>query len=309
VATRKKKATDARARKGRERRTPSPTADQNVQTEIAAQSESDFVDESRGTAPSASPSPAMSAIVERARAQAEARQCYEAEDNERGLAWLRKHHGSVGGPYDERFDVPLAAGGVLALLMRADLSTQEGADHFFRMHSTTDGSRPSLDHLRLAQAIGRALDASIMNGSNPANWELVRRAHDDLDATMPKRCAAVAVLRDLRAYRERDDKFRARFPNHRDHPGEGTEFRAWKALESLACLDARFVPAIHSRAACVCDLVRLARHPKLGAIGMAVKLSLDCGAFGDAQAPHEDARKAYRRVKRNYEKAMAEVPT
>jgi hypothetical protein len=237
------------------------------------------------------------------RAESEARKWYQAEDDARGLAWLRQHFGSTGGPFDPTFDVPLAAGGVIALLTRADLSTQAGADRFLHTHSTSDGSRPSLEQLRTAQAICRALNVSIMSGGNAANWELVRRAHGALDAAMAKRRDVVAILADLRAYQERYDPWRARHPNHQELPGMGIEVRTRRALESLARLDSRFASVDAS------DLAALVRDPRLAPLGISAKLSLACGAFGDARGPHEGEPKAFRRVKRNYEKAVKEVPT
>jgi hypothetical protein len=233
---------------------------------------------------------------------------YEREAEAKALAWCRKEWGSLGGPFDPTFDVMLAKGGPIARLMRADLSSQKGADHYFCDLHTADGSRPTLEQLRKAQAIGRALDVAIMSGSNPENWELVGRAHNELRATLARRSAAVAVLAELRAYRERDDQFRQRraergLAPHVDGPGEGLSFRATKAREDLVRLDQRFASVTPAA------LAALACEPKLGARGMAVRLSLSTGAFDDGKRENEADAAAIKRVKKNYEKGSREVPT
>jgi hypothetical protein len=247
----------------------------NAWREAAGHDQDESAAEQEPEAPAAT-APEVEALVARARAQVAARQQWEREDEAKALKWYRKNMGAPGGPTDPTFDVPLARGGVIAMLMRADLSSQAGADHFFRFFSTVDGTRPSLEQLRMAQEIGRFLNAAIMNGGNPENWELVRRARDELSSVEGKRCVAVAFLAELREYRERDDAFRAKFPNAPEHPGAGTEFRAFKTLETLVTLDQRFASVN------VCELVRVVREDQLGPVGIAVKLSLRCGAFDDA---------------------------
>jgi hypothetical protein len=155
----------------------------------------------------------------------------------------------------------------------------------------------------MAQAIARGLDTAITYGQNRANWELVRRAHDALFATMAKRAAVVAQLDELRRYRQRWNKYKGRHPNSVDTPGQGVDFRASKTKAILDALDGRF--GLLSAA----DLLRLLENSRLRGLGLATKLSLICGAFEDVRRPHESERVAFRRVKRNYEKAATEVPT
>jgi hypothetical protein len=50
-------------------------------------------------------------------------------------------------------------------------------------------------------------------------------------------------------------------------------------------------------------------EPRIDSFGVAARLSLRCGALGDARQPHEAQRKAFRRVARNYQKAFDDVRT
>jgi len=212
----------------------------------------------------------------------------------------------------DRFDVPLASGGELALLMYADLSNQEGADHFLeKFRRAAKGSKPpSLDQLRIAKALGRGIAAALLAGDDPGCWELVKRAHAAMFARMNKRRAVVAAIADLHGYLKRDAKMRQsrttrKRPAHVDGPGEGPNFRAAKTLDQLIGLDASF----KSDNVDIDILMKFVRSPKLAPLGIATKLSLLCGAFGDKTEPHEAKEKAYKRVKRHFEKACQELPT
>jgi hypothetical protein len=167
---------------------------------------------------------------------------------------------------------------------------------------------PSLEQLRIAQEIGRGLSAAIRNGDDLGSWELVKRAHDALFAKMNARRAVVAQIDDLRNYHERDARLREsraarNRPAHVDGPGEGLPHRASKTLESLVGLDRAF------RSVNLACLIKLVRNSRLAPLGIATKLSLQCGAFGDARQSHESDVNAQKRVKRLFERSRERLPT
>lgn len=202
------------------------------------------------------------------------------------------------------FDVPLAHAGVVALLMRADLASQQGADRFLATFTLPSNVRPpTLRQLRLAQAIGRGIDYAIRYGNGPQTWELLQRAYDAIQATMPKRAVVVSILRDVCAYDKRDVRFREQGarrgrPQHLDGPGEGLAFRAEKALQVLHGIDSRFA------AIDLTMLLGVVKTPKLEAIGAAAKLSILSGAFEDGPRENESEAAAFKRVKKLYEKSV-----
>jgi hypothetical protein len=164
----------------------------------------------------------------------------------------------------------LAKGGPMALLMRADLSSEAGAARFFTHYSTPrrdDGSHPgpSLEQLRLAQAIGRGLEQAIMSGDGANAWRLVRRAHDALFPKQDALLEVVNIFDELMSQRGRDEIFFERGGLAVDSPGQGLEWRASTLRERLIGLDPRFFEV------CVCRLVEVVKRLDLSAIGMAVQ--------------------------------------
>jgi hypothetical protein len=201
-------------------------------------------------------------------------------------------------PSEGELEMAQARAGVLALLAVADLSTQDGADRIFR--TVPVQSPPKLEQLRLAYDILRALEDAIVSGNKAADWKLIRRAHASLFSEMDARSSIVVVLKELR----KQCDLGGHDPQGHGHaPESGPEVHAAQALGAFAALDPRF------ETLSVSGLLELVRDPSQRALGIATKLSLRCGAFDDSPQPHEDERKAFRRVRRLYEKAAGEVPT
>lgn len=203
------------------------------------------------------------------------------------------------GPADPVFDVPLANGGPIALLMCADLSTTGGADRVMSRLRSSTGSRPSLEQLQMAQDIGRALNAAILYGHAPAIWKLVAKARELLFGIEGKRVAILNLVHELVGYWENEKVVAKKFPTRKDEPGQ-LESRCDKAIQQMAALDDQFA-SLRPR-----DLAAMIGND-LEAVGLATKLSIACGAFGDVLTEEEKGRKLTqqeRRIRGRYEAAL-----
>ncbi len=218
-------------------------------------------------------------------------------------------------PSDSVFDVPLAQGGALALLMRADLSTPAGADRYraqLRVAPFEDdtgrrnGIPPSIEQLRLAQEIGNALATAILHGDNPDNWELVRRAHGELlRGVLPRRAAVLSIIDDLITF-QRETKAAHDWARERCRPvNDESQHEVGRATEAI-----RRLAAVHPGFGVVepRDLLDMIRRGDRSAIGIAAQLSLRTGAFDDGRRESDTGDATHRRIRQLYEKARLTMP-
>jgi hypothetical protein len=181
-------------------------------------------------------------------------------------------------------------GAVVAKLAVANLAADDDALRFMSTFSLHDRAiaPPTLEQLRLAQTVMRALEVAVMTGNNVQNWELVKRAATALCAKDDKRRAVAAILKDC-------------LRSSRDATANGLEFHARVALAALEEIDVRFGSVDTA------SLVSLVRqiNPRLGHLGIAAKLCLQSGALDAEQGTNETAVDASRRVRQSFEKSAA----
>jgi hypothetical protein len=157
---------------------------------------------------------------------------------------------------------PIKPGDVLAELARADLDTKSGAARFlstFSLHPAATAP-PTLEQLRLAQAVVRALEVALESGDHARNWKLVQSAAERFDSTEDRRRSVMAILNHVLEQRQ---------------PNRDLEFHAGQAVGQLAQIDPRFSSFEPSH------LLELVRRERLGPVAIATKLSIQCGAFDD----------------------------
>ena len=202
-----------------------------------------------------------------------------------------------------KFNTTLSAGGPTALLLAVDLANEDDLFQFHGRVSWATGTRsPTLPQLRLAQQLGQALNDAILAGDSPPIWEQVRRARDAMFGVEDARRAALELVQDLYAFRRRHDAF---LKNRESRSGNRPRLndhllrdRIEITLRNLAALDSLFA-SLTSK-----ELHALLLTKNLRALGIMTKVSLLTGAQGAERQAHETADAAFKRVKRNYEKAV-----
>jgi hypothetical protein len=176
-------------------------------------------------------------------------------------------------------------------LANADLSTEEDADHLWsHIHQHQEGvERPSIEQLRMALRIVRAVGDAVANGGKDATaWRLVGSAHRALFEQQDVLRAVILTIKGLRSLW--DDGPLA-------HKRETLLTRARAELETLEPAYGRIADD---------DLTSLLSNPKLKAIGIAVELTAKCGAFGFAALPEG---KKERRTKHTRARLTADTLT
>jgi hypothetical protein len=210
--------------------------------------------------------------------------------------WAEPHD-----PLPTKYDVPLARGGPIALLMVADLDTPEDVRSLQAMFSSDRGQRATVEQLRLAQEVGRLLCIAMHQGRRSQLWKRMPAGLHQMRGREMARRAVVEVLTELLRFRRDTDRLLKLYPNHVDLPREGVDFRVGKAIEELAAIDPRLARVTPS------ELKELLNHPRLEAVGIAVELSLRHAVFGDKLTPMESRAKAAarkRRIRGLYDEAI-----
>jgi hypothetical protein len=90
------------------------------------------------------------------------------------------------------FDVPLARGGLIALLMAADLSTPKSANRMFDEYRVPPADRPTLEQLRKVKSFLVVLDTAILSG-DPRVWAVVQGTLSDFRKRAKGLAVAVAI--------------------------------------------------------------------------------------------------------------------
>jgi hypothetical protein len=218
--------------------------------------------------------------------------------------------GTPGNTFPTKYDVPRAHGGPIALLMVANLNVEGGVASFGRalqgMGPRRAEERCTVEQLKLAQEFGRALSMSVTQGRDSPLWKHMRDALVTLRGTQMERRAVVEILGELLLHKRGTDDLLEMRPDYVDPPGMSLNSCIDHTRATLATIDPAFGVVTGDE---LRTLIDGAGSPhNIGPIGIAVKLSMKCGAFGDAQKEHETLSVATKRVKRNYEKAGVRDP-
>jgi hypothetical protein len=202
-------------------------------------------------------------------------------------------------PAPTPYDVPLARGGPIAMLMVADLHEPAHIRMLQGMHSH-EGEPASVEQLKDAQRIARILSMAMFGGKQSALWNEIPKALASLLTVARKRRAVVGIADFLLNFRKRTDEFL--MTGGVDPIPDAWNEQVDKALDSLIVIDGAF--ASLSRPAMVSLFHGEGSAKNIKGIGLAVKLSTTCGALGDGKRRHETQDQATKRVRRNYEKAL-----
>jgi hypothetical protein len=197
------------------------------------------------------------------------------------------------------FDVPLARGGPVALLMVANLDTSEEVKLLRGMHSH-DGEPATIDQLRDAQKMGRLISLALFGGQKSDLWGVLPPALNDLLGVQKGRRAVIELANSLLNFRKRTEEFLQ--AGGTDPTPDAWDREIERTIAILREVDVAFAALGRE---VVVSLFQGTGSPKnIEGIGLAVKLSMACGAFGDAKPSHETTTTAVKRVRRNYEKAL-----
>ena len=228
------------------------------------------------------------------------RERYDREDEEQALAWCRTQWGHLGGPINPVFDVMLAKGGAAALLMRAEVETEVGRQQFLANFSWPQDVRPpTLEQLKIARALCASVAAAIMIGDDPFIWAQVSRALGEVGSKTNSRLAALEVVEDVLNYRKRCDEYISSYPAERAEVDEELDTRCRQALVHLGQIDPRFESATIER------FLELLRASNIGRVGIAVKLTMETGAFGSERRRNETEKEYLQRVRKDFDEATA----
>jgi hypothetical protein len=219
----------------------------------------------------------------------------------------------------EEFDVPLSSGGVVALLMRADLSSQAGADRFLqRMRGAQPSAGPpTLANLQIARKLLAAIEVAILAGNAPNVWKQIdvacRKAYSVTDQRRAVVNIAASLLEAWSFHNQTLDwlkgdplaaaKGETRAEGEKrttktkellaKESGEWVEQEIARGLSVLATIDSRFAAiALHEARGYVSNLD--------SPFGLAAKLTVRSRAFGCSGNATDEERK----VRRIFEKSV-----
>jgi len=202
-------------------------------------------------------------------------------------------------------NVPLAKGGPIALLMVANLDDEEGFKSLVRALQGTqprdDADRATVEQLKLAQEFGRLLSVAVTEGRDSPLWKRMEDALNLLRGVQMARRAVVEILADLVHYKRRTDEFQASHPDYVSHPEMAPDSQIAQALRALKSVDQAFAKVTGAK------LKELLDRPRLGAVGIAVELSIAHGVFGDKLKDSETGKKPAqqkRRIRGLYDEAL-----
>jgi hypothetical protein len=178
------------------------------------------------------------------------------------------------------------------LLVVANLDAEEGFKSLVRalqgMQPRDDADRATVEQLKLAQEMGRALSVAVIEGKDSPLWKCMGSALKTIRGT--GRVAVVKNLEELLHYKRGTDLLKAS-PNPVDSPAMSLDAEIARVLKALAGVAPAFVAVTKDELRNLIEGKGSAHN--IGVIGMAVKLSRQCGAFGDQKRTAKNVRQAY----------------
>jgi hypothetical protein len=227
-----------------------------------------------------------------------------ADDPSNAELLSRVKRGERNDPATTKYNVPLAYGGPIALLGVANLNVEGGVESFVRalqgMGPRRAEERCTVEQLKLAQEFGRALSMAVTEGRDSPLWKRMGDALDTLRGKQMGRRGVVKILGDLLSRKRATDHLLKTRPDYAGPPEMTLEYGIDNTRAALATIDPAFAKVTSAK------LKELLDRPRLGAVGIAVELSIAYGIFGDKLKDSETGRKLAqqkRRIRGLYDEA------
>jgi hypothetical protein len=193
--------------------------------------------------------------------------------------------------------------GIIGALLSSDVSTVRGCASFLGTVGWPDDVTPPTGRqIRLAADVIAKVEAALWAGDAPEIWAMVERAYREMSSITSRRRALVEILTFAFDEAARAHRYAEESPDERGQTlmQLAGDFR--RARRALLDVDDSFS---HLTAGQLRGI--LARSNRIGPIGVAVRIALATGALGARVERHEDEDKAFKRVRRLFELALAEA--